>query len=350
MGLFSLFSLGMVKERADIVNNLAEELDADYYFGTSNIKDNFNVKWGHIDETRGNIITGTYKGYDYYVNEFAMLTTKYSRSYSWELETRVVIKSKKELPDFTLVSRTETSEFAFKLVLMVPIMLCCPLIFAAMDTRGDNAFRAWALALVIIFFVGLILFIAVKLCDGTLAYYKYKINNQRFKEKFAIQSTASSKEIREIFSDKVCDEMVDNFHNLLQTNCIAVKGNCISDSDGDYVYGFKGKLSSSDFINSRLKRLLSVLRILEGEKADDNDFWSDEDSIQRFQGNIKTPEISSNNFLHKTDENIKSFNYNKEGFNVGSKKLLPDINNKIKVKNHKINKVKNKVKKLKSKH
>ena len=96
MGLMCFFEKLKSKERSDFIKNIANELNADYYFGTDSIKNKFNVDWGYLCEREGNVIVGKIEDYDYYIVEYANLTRR-NRTLQADSEyiSRFVIKSKK---------------------------------------------------------------------------------------------------------------------------------------------------------------------------------------------------------------------------------------------------------------
>ena len=95
MGLMCFFEKLKSKERSDFIKNIANELNADYYFGTDSIKNKFNVDWGYLCEREGNVIVGKIEDYDYYIVEYANLTRR-NRTLQADSEyiSRFVIKSK----------------------------------------------------------------------------------------------------------------------------------------------------------------------------------------------------------------------------------------------------------------
>jgi hypothetical protein len=283
MGLMCFFEKLKSKERSDFVKNIANELNADYYFGTDSIKDKFNVDWGYLCEREGNVIVGKIEDYDYYIVEYANLTRR-SRTLQADSEyiSRFVIKSKKTLPDFYLLPKQKLQSIIYytTMGIMLPIALIA--IFITLNRPEPFVLLVASLIIAV---VGFILYIAISYSVGYCNQSKYKINNERFKEKYIIKNFSDYKtfskffqfwtfytdpmKIREILNDDVCDKLERNFTEIF----LSVRGNCVSDLDEESIqmYQTYEQINSSDLCKYRLKQLLKIVKIL--EQAESEDFY-----------------------------------------------------------------------------
>jgi hypothetical protein len=283
MGLMCFFEKLKAKKRSDYIKNIANELNADYYFGTDSIKDKFNVDWGYLCEREGNVIVGKIEDYDYYIVEYANLTRDSSKLQAdSEYVSRFVIKSKKTLPDFYLLPKQKLKSFIYSTTMGITLFLFFPAIFLIINRLETFVILV---TLSIIAVIGIILYTALSFSVGYLNQSKYKINNERFKEKFIIKNYSDYKtaskffqigkyytdpmKIREVLNDDVCDKLERKYTEIF----LSVRGNCVSDLDEESIpmYQTYEKINSSDSCRYRLKQLLKIVKILEQSESEDWD-------------------------------------------------------------------------------
>ncbi len=262
------------KERADFIKNIAYQLNADYYFGTDSIKDKFNTIWGYFCEKEGNVIVGKIEDYDYYIVEYAKFRGNKFQGFYWEYESRYVIKSKENLPDFYLLPKTNLTSFINTATVFISLAFSIPVIFLVLEKPEPSVFLT---ALSIIAIIGIILYKAF--CHSTeySNQNKYMINNEGFKNKYIIKNYSDFKKpgqllqlitkysdpikIREVLTDDVCEKLERNYSDIF----LSVRGNCVSDLDEGSMEMFQsyGKITSSDSCKYRLNKLLEIVKILE---------------------------------------------------------------------------------------
>lgn len=341
MGLLSLFQINILKERADHIKNLAQELNAEYFFGTDSIKDKFFVDWSYCCNKEGNVIVGKIEGYDYYIIEYPIFKYNKIRGGYWVKESRFVIKSKKNLPDFYLIPKTDLTFFVFLGIICGTFLICSLPIFAAIEEPNP---RVWLYVLPFVAMVATILYFAFCHCTGYSYQGKYKINNEDFKNKFIIKNFSDYKQagsffkktdpkkIREILTDDVCAELAEDYMNIF----LSVRNNCVSDLGEENMETLQPhrQLTSSDSCKYRLEELLDIVKLLEHSTSNKTKETISIDSSFSSQTLINT---NPNNYkTNNTKFNNKRLTYNNS-----------KTNNKIKAKNKNAFK---KSKRLKNRH
>ena len=196
-----------VKSRVSYIKSLAENLNAEYYYGIDRVKNRFNIKVkdGISDS---NVIVGNRDGYDFCFVEYYR-TRKHSR---WE--SKLFLRMKYDLPDFMLMTKESASfQLRFQAIFSGAFILIPIIGFINVIAQKGWSSSLIPAACVILLFVG----IGLWLLKDFFKYYK-KINNQRlfdishnkFRDTYVIISDANPNSIRRIFNEKVCSDFVDN--------------------------------------------------------------------------------------------------------------------------------------------
>lgn len=246
----------ITKSRIADVKALAKELDADYYYGISKVKDRFNIedRYEYKGISDSNVIVGQREEYDYCFIEY--FQTKASAG-GWK--SKVFLRMKNNMPDFVLMTKeTAKSRFLFVgIISMGFILFPGTVLLTVLFGEGRNSNIIPAVAAISLFVLAglcLLIFI-IKYLIKFFNQDKYRILNKKFKDKYVIFSDAPSEKIRTIFNEKVCSKIIKKPSDLY----IDLRNNCLSLS-----FEAREKLSL-DGCNKYLNQIIDNVKVFEND-------------------------------------------------------------------------------------
>ncbi|MBR4328890.1 MAG: hypothetical protein IKP71_03485 [Candidatus Riflebacteria bacterium] len=228
-----------VKERVAFVKNLSKQLNANYYYGLKDVKDDFNL--GISNEKPCNVIVGNIEGFDYCLVEYYhKMSGRHDHSHWVSLGS---IRMHDDYPDFELstirsVKVGSGCSIFFGILFVIPTLATLALTFKSIlnifdEGIGEGLFGAFMFGFCTLglAFVSYVLFSSgrydLKQADNQ---GKYNIRNIKFRQKYAILSEGNSEAISRIFTDKVCERVVEANPEIYS---IKITRSCITEDIGN---------------------------------------------------------------------------------------------------------------------
>ena len=266
--LFGVTARDKAKGRIEAVKLLSEKMNANYTYGTSSLQDHFNVD--NTDEEKdSNVIVGSVDGYPYCFVEYYHIGRGKNEHSRWISYCSLRLKSTCPNFEVSTISSAQSSantQIVVGCIFLLPSIFC--LIFIVVSLGLIFKGRVLEGLLFPIFPI------LLNLAFGFFAYNfitsglqtkkemknqsKYDIRNHSFKDKYVILSEADPYKIKKIFTDEVCEGIVNA---KPEVNSISVINNCIN------MKFDRGEMLEYNFCNRCLNTLVSQAELF---KLEDN--------------------------------------------------------------------------------
>jgi hypothetical protein len=237
MGIFDFESAQTkVRNRIGAVKALADQLNAEYYDGISQIKNKFGIDDSDSDIKNSNAIVGELQGFEYCFVEYYHRQHGKNDSSKWV--TNVYLRlNKDDFPDFQLMTKTSALTGAGCILIFGLPFFCVPLflIFQAITMFTTIFKNTYGLGLNVSIIFPLITMTLISLVFGAVGWFiisasiktiksvygqgKYNILNYKFREKYVIISEADVNSIRKVFTENVVSGIVNHKPEITNINC-----------------------------------------------------------------------------------------------------------------------------------
>ncbi len=216
-----------LKDRANFVKQLADELNAEYYCGLDeNIKKKYDIAFSRFkkEEKESNVIVGNFEGYEYFFEEFYHERENRRDFSRWISYYRLRLKGK--FPNFTLkTKRNIIQDYILSLFTTFALFLL-PALLIYINLSNSNPSKAFQIFFIFLFLGTWLMFMflgVVSFIDFYFQQKKYKTGNQMFDKKYIIQGNPKLDAIKTIFSDEVCSKIANypfEFNFIVKNNIL----------------------------------------------------------------------------------------------------------------------------------
>lgn len=206
MGFADSDKINKIKDRVDSINKIAEQLNAKYFNAFYSIKHKFEISIDN-DLKDGNLIIGNFNDYDYFFIEgYHQKSGKNDYSH-WISKLIIKLKDKK-IPNFQLITKKSVLIQILKDFLLGIFLFLLPFTYFFTESKAGIIL----FFILLLFFGGLSLLAFSESIEGVKKIFlqdKYRIFNNKFKERYIILSNNDPSEISKLLSDEVCSTIVN---------------------------------------------------------------------------------------------------------------------------------------------